>query len=127
MMMVIVAGESYAQATKTSSTTASSPRHKVRGTIIDEAGTPIVGASVILEGTQEGVISDAKGAFTISARIGDKLTISFIGYQSVTIEIKEKKSLTITLRQDITQVEEVEVVAFARQRKESVLASISTV
>lgn len=125
--LLLLSGQVYAQTSDTLSKASTAPRKPINGIVTDDSGTPILGASVVLVGTQQGVISDEKGIFTISVRNGDKLTISYIGYQTVTIEIKDDKLLNIKLKEVATELEDVTVVAFARQRKESVLASISTV
>ena len=56
-----------------------------RGTVLDEVGEPIIGASVKIEGTAVGTITDTNGNFTISVPSNGKLTVSYIGYVTQTI------------------------------------------
>ena len=57
----------------------------IKGTVVDSNGEPVIGANVIIEGTTTGTITDIDGVFMINAKPGTKLTISFIGYEAVTV------------------------------------------
>ena len=100
---------------------------KVSGRIVDEKGNPIAGATVVIVGTTQGVASDAEGRYTIAAKPDDVLRISFIGYKTETVDIKGKEKLNICLNPTEENLEEVTVVAFGEQKKESVVASITTI
>lgn len=105
---------------------ASSPI-KITGRVIDENGEPLPGVTIVLQGTPRGVITDIDGSFTIDAEIGNELKISYIGMETQVVTIKNTQPLTIKLTQKTDELDEVTVVAFAKQKKESVLASVSTV
>ncbi|MDX9747126.1 MAG: TonB-dependent receptor [Paludibacter sp.] len=99
----------------------------VKGIVSDESGQPIPGASVTIVGTTAGVITDLDGNFTIEVRSNDRLTISFVGLETQTINVAGQRNLKIILKEKVDELDEVTVVAFAKQKKESVLASIETV
>ena len=100
---------------------------KVSGRIVDEKGNPIAGATIVIVGTTQGVASDAEGRYTIAAKPDDVLRVSFIGYKTETIDIKGKTKLNIQLNPTEENLEEVQVVAFGTQKKESVVSAITTV
>ena len=102
-------------------------RIKVSGRIVDEKGNPVAGATIVIVGTTQGVASDADGNYTIAAKADDVLRASFIGYETKTVEIKGKEKLNIRLMPTAENLEEVQIVAFGSQKRESVTGSISTI
>ena len=68
------------------SVTMSAQKQNYSGKVVDEAGEPITGASVIKKGTSEGVVTDLDGRFSISGEPGTVLVVSFMGYVSVSSE-----------------------------------------
>lgn len=102
-------------------------RISLKGTVFDESGQPIPGASVTIVGSTAGVITDLDGNFTIEVRSSDRLNVSFVGLQSQTVDVAGRRTVKIVLKEKVDELEEVTVVAFAKQKKESVLASIETV
>ena len=87
----------------------------IKGTVVDSNGEPVIGANVIIEGTTTGTITDIDGVFMINAKPGQKLTISFIGYNSVTVPAKA--DMKVTLSDNSTMLGEVQVVAYGVQKK----------
>ncbi|WP_206082069.1 TonB-dependent receptor [Maribellus sediminis] len=100
---------------------------KITGTIVDKSGSPLPGATVTVLGTTRGVITDVDGTFSIDATSDDKLVFSFIGMESQVVDVGNQTTLKITLSEKTEELEDVTVVAYAKQKKESVLASIETV
>ncbi|MDR2145450.1 MAG: TonB-dependent receptor [Tannerella sp.] len=100
---------------------------RVKGKVIDEGGEAIAGATVQIEGTTTGVITDPDGMFEMEVPAQCRLTASFLGMVTKTVAYNGEKEITITLESNAKMLEEVEVVAFSKQKKESVVASISTV
>lgn len=100
---------------------------EVRGRIVDEKGNPVPGATVVIQGTTQGVASDADGNYVIAAKPDDVLRVSFIGYKPEVVEIKGKTKLNIRLNPTEENLDEVTVVAFGEQKKESVVSAITTV
>ena len=99
----------------------------IRGKVLDSKGVPLPGANVVISGTTRGVITDNDGSFQIEVATGNKLVFSFIGMISQTIEYSNQQEFNISLK-DITQeLEEVTVVAFGKQKKKSVIGSITTI
>ncbi|WP_303178261.1 TonB-dependent receptor [uncultured Butyricimonas sp.] len=99
----------------------------VKGRIVDEKGNPVAGATVVIHGTTRGVASDAEGQYSIDAKPEDILRVSFIGFETKTVEIKGKEKLNIRLTPTAENLAEVTVVAFGEQKKESITGSITTI
>lgn len=79
----------------------------VKGTVVDETGEPIIGASVMIKGTQQGVATDIDGKFALNNAAGKQIEISYIGYDKVTM--KAKDGMKVTLKPNSTNLEEVVV------------------
>lgn len=97
----------------------------VKGTVTDEAGDPIIGASILEKGTTNGTITDFDGNFELRTRNGATLEISYVGY--VTQEVKAAASLKVVLKEDTEVLDELIVVGYGVQRKSSVTGAISSV
>lgn len=100
---------------------------KIEGKVTDEKGIPIPGATVIIHGTTQGAATDPEGKFTIPVKPDDILQVSFIGYKTEVVPIKGKTKINVTLNPTAENLEEVAVVAFGTQKKESVVSAITTV
>ena len=97
---------------------------KFRGNVLDEAGAPVTGATVQIQGKAGGVITDIDGNFTIEVGESDVLQITFIGLETQLVSVRGKASMKIVMKELRDELEEVTVVAFAKQKKESVIGSI---
>ena len=100
---------------------------KVKGTVTDSKGQPVPGATVAVEGTTKGVITDADGDYAIDVDSDNTLVFSFVGYISQAVRVGQRKIINIELAEKNEELEDVTVVAFAKQKKSSVIASITTV
>lgn len=100
----------------------------IKGVVKDAEGMEIIGATVLQEGTNHGVITDVDGKFTIKLQEGSrKLLVSYIGYQTKTVSVTSASQLNITLETQDNVLEEVTVVAYGVQKKETVTGAISSV
>jgi len=99
----------------------------VSGTVIDEDGIPLSGANVVVQGTTIGVVADFDGKFSIEASVGDVLEISYIGMKTSQVPIENMNDLTVTLQIDAASLDEVVVVGYGIQKKESVTGSVSSI
>ncbi|WP_268035451.1 SusC/RagA family TonB-linked outer membrane protein [Algoriphagus sp. PAP.12] len=99
---------------------------EIRGTVTDESGEELIGASVSIKGTVTGTITDIDGSFSINANPGDVLVFSYIGYISKEVTLGNETTLNVELTADITQLEDVVVVAYGVQKKSDVTGAISS-
>ena len=100
---------------------------EVKGVVKDPTGETVIGASVLEKGTTNGTITDFDGNFVLTVSENAVLQISYIGYQTQEISVKGKKNLVVTLKEDTEVLEEVVVVGYGAQKKESVVGAISQV
>lgn len=106
----------------------SAQQTQIRGKVIEaETGAPLPGATVQIENSTRGVTTDIDGTFEIRAAPSDKLVFSFLGLESQTVAIGSQTYIEITLRPAASELEEVTIVAFGKQKKESVIGAITTV
>jgi len=99
----------------------------VTGTVVDSQGEPIIGASILAAGTTIGAITDLDGVFKLQCSPNATLRVSYIGYESKSVRLEGKTNITITLLEDNQALEEVVVVGYGHQKKESVIGAISQV
>ena len=91
------------------------------------SGEPMIGVSVRVKGTGSGTITDFDGNFTVKASKGDILVISYVGYKTLELDLKNKTTLgVISLGEDTETLEEVVVVGYGVQKKVSSVGSIAT-
>ena len=90
------------------------------GNVTDENGIPLPGASVIVQGTNSGVVTDFDGNFSIETSIGETLVVSFVGYASQSIIVNSNSSLSIQLNPDVL-LDEVVVTALGISREKKSL------
>ena len=99
----------------------------VTGTVIDATGEGIIGASVLEAGTTNGTITDFDGNFKIMVKPTATLRISYVGFESQSVRLNGQQSIKVTLLEDRQVIEEVVVVGYGHQKKESVIGAISQV
>ncbi|WP_333697293.1 SusC/RagA family TonB-linked outer membrane protein [Bacteroides congonensis] len=98
----------------------------VVGTVSDDMG-PVIGATVFVKGTQNGVITDMDGKFKLKLRKGDRIVVSFIGYKDKEIVYNGEPELKVSLSEDITSLQEVQVIAYGTTKKVTITGAISSV
>ena len=96
--------------------------HKVTGRVVDSAGEPLIGATIMVEGTKEGAVADIDGNFTINTTSKAKLVISYVGYTTQTILVGDKTTIDVTLKEVANTMNEVVVTALGIKRAEKALS-----
>lgn len=99
----------------------------IKGRVVDSKGNPLPGVTIVIEGTSIGVSSDMDGKFTIKAKKGDVLKVSFIGMQSQIVKITDYKELRIALKEETAKLEEVVVTGIVTRKAETYTGSVRTV
>ena len=95
----------------------------IKGTVVDQNGEPIIGASVRVEGQKGGVITDLDGNYVIKAPKGAKITVSYIGYVPQTVTAGGR----VQLKEDAQNLDELVVVGYGVQKKAHLTGSVATV
>lgn len=99
---------------------------QVKGTVKDETGYALPGATVLVKGTKQGVVTDINGNYEITVPQGAILEYSFMGYLSQAVK-PETSVLDITLNPDTSTLDEVVVVGYGTQKRVNVTGAVSTV
>ena len=100
---------------------------QVSGTVKDAAGDPIIGATVLIDGTSIGTTTGLDGRFTIAATADAVLNVSFVGYNPQRIELAGKTNLQVVLEESSQKIDDVIVVAFGTTKKEAFTGSVAVV
>ncbi|WP_067151588.1 SusC/RagA family TonB-linked outer membrane protein [Pseudotamlana agarivorans] len=96
----------------------------IKGKIVDDTGIPLYGASILLKGTIQGASTDFDGKFSIEAKIGQTLQISYMGYETKEVVI-DSEFLTITLNLSNAVLNEVLLVGYGKQKKSDLTGAVA--
>ena len=99
----------------------------IKGTVNDEAGEPIIGATVKVQGTQTGAITDFNGNFSVEAASNATLNISYVGYITQSVSVGGRNNLVITLQEDNTTLNDVVVIGYGVQKKSDLTGAVASV
>ncbi len=94
----------------------------INGYVEDNIGEPVIGATIQVIGQNKGGITDLDGKFTINAKVGEMLKISYIGFDP--IEVPAKEGMKVTLKESSSQLEEIVVVGYGSLAKKEISSSI---
>ncbi len=101
---------------------------QISGVVMDaKTQEPLPGVTVLVKGTQRGIITMADGSFTIAANVNEVLQFSFIGYADKEVVVQSETNYTIALQPDVVSVDEVVVVGYGQQKKGDLTGSVSNV
>ena len=99
---------------------------RVTGTVSDSQG-PLTGATVAVKGTSTGTFTDLDGAFSIDAPVGATFVVSFVGYIPQEVKLAGQTHLNIVLDEERTNINEVVVIGYGTQRRETVTGSVANI
>jgi len=99
----------------------------VTGKVTDESGELLIGATVGVKGTQNFTITDAKGTFKLTLKIGDTIISSYIGYQTTEVVYRQAANLTIRLQSSVKELENAIVIGYGSKIRQEVTGSISEI
>ncbi|WP_289006826.1 TonB-dependent receptor [uncultured Parabacteroides sp.] len=99
----------------------------ITGIVKDANGEPIIGANVVEKGTTNGTITDMEGRFSLNVASNATLIVSYIGYASTEVAVKEQSSVNVILKEDSEALEEVVVVGYGTQKKSTLTGAVSSV
>ena len=107
---------------------AQSGRYEVKGVVVDATGTPVIGASVVEQGTTNGVTTDVNGQFVLSVNSSESVVVvSFIGYESQALAANSELLQRVVLVEDSAIIDDVVVIGYGVVKKNDLTGSVSTV
>lgn len=112
---------------KATSVTQKQENRTVKGTVVDAAGEPVIGANVVEKGTTNGTVTDLDGNFTLNVSAGSTLSISYIGYTEQFVSVGNLSTFNIKLMEDTQKLEEIIVVGYGAQKKVNLTGSVASI
>ncbi|HSI77725.1 MAG TPA: TonB-dependent receptor [Lunatimonas sp.] len=100
---------------------------EITGTVTDDAGEPLPGATISVQGSSIGTVTDIDGKFTLNVSEGATLVFSYIGYETQRVVVGSQTVLNVRLAMDASSLEEVVVVGYGSQAKSKLTGSISSI
>ena len=108
--------------------TANAQSKSVSGTVVDKAGEPVIGASVVVKGTTNGTITDFDGNFSLQGVPSNgTIQVSFVGFKTQSVSVAGKTSIKVTLAEDTEVLDEVVVVGYGVMKKSDVTGALVSV
>lgn len=114
LLMVFFCGQIQAQTGKT-----------ISGTVTDPNGEPLPGVTVIVQGTNNGTITDLDGKYSITAAQGSTLVFTFIGFDNQVVQVGAGSTYNVKMEESAQQLDEVVIVGYGQQKKASVVGAIT--
>ena len=103
-------------------------KYEVKGVVVDTTGTPVIGASVVEQGTTNGVTTDLNGQYTLKVQSQESIVvISFIGYKTMTLVASSTDLQRVVLEDDSAMIDDVVVIGYGTVKKNDLTGSVSTV
>ena len=100
----------------------------VSGEVTDSLGNLLPGVSILVEGTTNGTTTDFDGKYAINIKTPNAILVfSYLGFETQKIKVSDQKKINVILKEGLDQLEEIQIVAFSKQKKNSVIGSITTV
>ncbi len=104
------------------------PQFPVTGQVTDEAGQPLIGATILVKGSSIGTTTDFEGRFSIELTDGEEiLLISYTGYETVEVPVAGRSTLTVSMTEAASQLDQIVVIGYGTQKKINLTGAISTV
>ena len=101
---------------------------EITGTVTDaQTGSPLPGVNIVVQGTTTGTTTDMDGNYTIDAPADATLVFSFVGYQTRTVNVRERDEINVSLQQSVTELEEVVAIGYGTRAKRDLTGSMSSV
>ena len=102
-------------------------QNNVRGTVVDENGEPVVGATVRVAGTQTGTITGIDGDFSIAAPAQGVLSVSYVGFTTQEVKVAGRQQIQVVLKEDAATLKDVVVVGYGTMKKSDISGSVATI
>ena len=97
------------------------------GIVTEDDGTPLIGVSVLVKNTTNGTVTDIDGRFTLHASPGDYLVFSYVGYETIEVQLTDNATLSIIMNGESIYLNEMVVVGYGQMRKSDLTAAIASV
>src|SRR5690606_27020329 len=107
--------------------TSSLSSNTIRGTVTANNGEPLIGVNIIVEGTDNGTVTDEKGTYSLSVSQGSTIVFSFLGFQSQRVTIDDQQTIDVVLEEEVSALDEVVVIGYGSQKRSDLTGSVAQV
>lgn len=108
-------------------TICTSAQNLIKGSVVDETNSPLIGATVMVKGTTNGTTTNLEGVFNLSVKKSDVLMVSYMGYTTQEVRVQEQKTLTVKLVPDNAVLDEVIVIGYGSMKRGDLTGSVASV
>jgi len=102
-------------------------KQTVRGVVVDESGQSVIGASVSQKGVSNGTVTDMDGAFSLEVPQGATITVSYLGFSTEEVVVRDNKPLSITMKENVQKLNEVVVIGYGTRTVKDITGAIDAV
>ncbi len=99
----------------------------IKGVVNDPTGEPVIGATVKVNGSKVGAVTDLDGKFSIDAAPGSTLTITYVGMEPKTVKVEAGKPINVTLKDDAKVIDDVVVIGYGVQKKSDLTGAVASI
>ncbi len=99
----------------------------ISGKVVDQANEPLIGVSVLVQGTTNGTITDIDGMYSLSAKQGDVLVFSYLGMKSQSVTVGAQNAINVVLEDDAKMLTETVVIGYGTAKKRDLTGSIASI
>lgn len=111
---------------KTPETQTAIVQKSISGTVRDEGGQPVMGATVVVKGTTRGTTTDFDGKFSIDVAEGDTIEISYLSYETYTLVVGTENAYTIVMKESTSELDEVVITGYTNYKRNETPSAITT-
>ena len=105
----------------------SAQQQQVTGTVTDESGEPLIGATVMAQESGQGTATDLNGNYTIMANAQGSLRFSYVGYESKTVQVDGRNVINVTLQENNSFLDELVVVGYGTMKKSDLTGAVGSI
>lgn len=102
-------------------------QREISGIVKDSDGIPLEGVTVLINQFERGTATDANGKYSISAKTGDKILFTYVGFENKEFVIGDKNTINVTMEDDVSLLDEIVLIGYGKQQRSKVSAAISTI
>lgn len=99
----------------------------LHGVVIDTKKAPMIGVAVVVEGSNQGTVTDIDGKFNLNVNSESKLNLSFIGYKDMVVAVNNKTDINIVMEEDAVEVDEVVVIGYGTAKKSDLSGAVASI
>ena len=102
-------------------------QQNINGIVTDSSGEPLIGATIMVKGAKTAAFTDIDGKFSIKAKAGDTLQVSYVGFQKQDVKVGSASNITIVMKEEANTLDEMVVVGYGTMKKADLTGAVTNV